>query len=880
MSSRSVLVVDDEPDIRNLLQEILEDEGYAVSVAESASAAQSCIDEQTPDLVLLDIWMPDTDGISLLKTWRKSGDLQFPVIMISGHGTVETAVEATRHGAVDFIEKPVSLAKLLLNVEKALADGFEESVAGKTPTPVRRLPLLLGDSDYIVKLRELLDAQAATTNTLLLIGEPGSGRVLFSQHVHDKSSENPGPFVQLRCDTLSAANSHRELLGEETNGSVSMGFLESASDGTLFLSDTELLPTSAQQCLRQAIEQQGFVRVGGDVRVPFRARLMASSRTELSSQVKQGVLDPSLARQLAAEVIEIKPLREHPEDIPALLEGFVDWHVDVEGLTYRHFSVGAQNKLRNLDWPGNLLELKNLVQRILLLGGPVSIEAAEVSNALGIVASSDTMTLLRYDLPLREARADFERQYLIRCLTEAQGNIGDLAKHVGMERTHLYRKLRSLIVDTDKSVLAELGSRLDLNTVVGYASYPEVLRRAGAEDADMIIAATDSDETNIVAIQIAYTLFKTPNKIARIRSTDYLREKDLFSNNHIPINVLVSPEQLVTDHIQRVIEHPGALQVVDFAGGRVRLVGVEVQKGSPMENESLSHLPDLLDDIDMRVMAVYRGDKAIIPEGKSVIKAEDIVFILSQRVHTAKVMAQFHNQIGRCKRVMIAGGGNIGLQLARKLEKHYDVKIIETKEARADYLAETLNNALVFHGDAADQDMLIDENIEDMDVFCALTNDDEANILSAMLAKRMGANKIMSLINLMSLINRPAYVDLVERGIIDVAISPQQITIGSLLTHIRRGDVVAVHSLRKGSAEALEGIAHGDKDTSVLVGREIGQVELPKSATIGVIARGNDVLIAHHDTVIEAEDHLIVLITDKREISDVEKLFQVGFTFV
>lgn len=430
------------------------------------------------------------------------------------------------------------------------------------------------------------------------------------------------------------------------------------------------------------------------------------------------------------------------------------------------------------------------------------------------------------------------------------------------------------VVDTDKSVLDELGSRLDLNTVVGYASYPEVLRRAGAEDADMIIAATDSDETNIVAIQIAYTLFKTPNKIARIRSADYLREKDLFSNNHIPINVLVSPEQLVTDHIQRVIEHPGALQVVDFAGGRVRLVGVELQAGAKMDGESLAHLPELLGDIDMRVVAVYRGDEAIIPEGKSVVRAEDIVFFLSQREHTTKVMSQFHDQAGRCKRVMIAGGGNIGLLLARKLEKNYSVKIIETVKERAEYLAETLSDALVFHGDAADQDMLIDENIQDMDVFCALTNDDEANILSAMLAKRMGANKIMSLIN------RPAYVDLVERGIIDVAISPQQITIGALLTHIRRGDVVAVHSLRKGSAEALEGIAHGDKETSVLVGREISEVNLPKSATIGVIARGNEVLIAHHDTVIEAEDHLIVLITDKREIADVEKLFSVGFTFV
>jgi len=430
------------------------------------------------------------------------------------------------------------------------------------------------------------------------------------------------------------------------------------------------------------------------------------------------------------------------------------------------------------------------------------------------------------------------------------------------------------IVDTNKAVLADLGARLDLNTVVGHASYPEVLRRAGAEDADMIIAATNSDETNIVAIQIAYTLFKTPNKIARIRSTDYLREKDLFSNNHIPINVLVSPEQLVTEHIQRIIEHPGALQVVDFAGGRVRLVGVEVQPDAQMDNQSLAHLPELLGDIDMRVVAVYRGEDAIIPEGKSVVQAKDIVFFLAQREHTAKVMDQFHGQAGLCKRVMIAGGGNIGLLLARKLEKNYNVKIIETIQARADYLAETLDEALVFHGDAADQDMLIDENIHDMDVFCALTNDDEANILSAMLAKRMGAKKIMSLIN------RPAYVDLVERDIIDVAISPQQITIGSLLTHIRRGDVVAVHSLRKGSAEALEGIAHGDKDTSVLVGRQISEVNLPKSATIGVIARGKDVIIAHGNTVIEAEDHLIVLITDKREISDVEKLFQVGFTFV
>jgi len=449
MSSRSVLVVDDEPDIRGLLQEILEDEGYAVSVADTAAAAQSSIDETKPDLVLLDIWMPDTDGVSLLKSWKLGGKLQFPVIMISGHGTVETAVEATRYGAVDFIEKPVSLAKLLLTVDKALTDGYAANESDAS-AGVNRLPLLLGDSDYVKGMRKQLDAQAGRMDTLLLIGESGSGRVLFAQNTHDMNSELSGPFIQLRCDTLSSANAHRELYGDDNGGSVSMGYLESAAGGTLFLTDVELLPTSAQQCLRQAIEQQAFTRVGGESRVPFRCRLMASSRLDLSVPVKQGSLDPTLARLLSSEILSVKPLREHPEDIPALLEGFVNWHVEEEGLAYRHFTVAAQNRLRNLDWPGNLLELKNLVQRILLLGGSAEIEVAEVNRALGIVPATDATMLLRHDLPLREARADFERQYLLRCLVETQGNIGDLAKHVGMERTHLYRKLRSLNIDLEK----------------------------------------------------------------------------------------------------------------------------------------------------------------------------------------------------------------------------------------------------------------------------------------------------------------------------------------------------------------------------------------------------------------------------------------------
>lgn len=451
MSHRAILVVDDEPDIRSLLQEILEDEGYAVSTADTAAAAQACVDEIRPDLVLLDIWMPDMDGISLLKSWRSAGLLDFPVIMISGHGTVETAVEATRHGAVDFIEKPLSLAKLLLTVEKALAESrhTDNSASTLKATP-RRLPLLLGVSDYVKRLREQVNEQAGRSGALPLVGEAGSGRVVFAQNVHDHGGSAGGRFIQLRCDTLSSANAHRELYGEESTGALSMGFLESAAGGTLFLTDVELLPASAQQCLRQSIEQQGFTRVGGSSRVPFRSRLVSSSRIDLSLAVRQGTMDAALARMLSGDTIVLKPLREHPEDIPALLEGFVEWHVEEEGLPYRHFTVAAQNRLRNLDWPGNLLELKNLVQRILLLGGPSEIEVPEINRVLGVVAHSDTMLALRHDLPLREARADFERQYLLRCLAETQGNIGELAKHVGMERTHLYRKLRSLDIDLDK----------------------------------------------------------------------------------------------------------------------------------------------------------------------------------------------------------------------------------------------------------------------------------------------------------------------------------------------------------------------------------------------------------------------------------------------
>jgi len=430
------------------------------------------------------------------------------------------------------------------------------------------------------------------------------------------------------------------------------------------------------------------------------------------------------------------------------------------------------------------------------------------------------------------------------------------------------------VVDMDKQKLEDLQYRLDLRTVVGHASHPEVLARAGAEDADMIIAVTNSDETNMIACQVAYTLFHTPTKIARVRSTEYLSHPQLFAQEALPIDVLISPEQLVTDYIQRLIEHPGALQVLDFAQGRVSLVAVKAYYGGPLVGHELRELREHMPQVETRVAAIFRRGRAIIPKGTTVIEADDEVFFVAARKDIRAVMGELRKLDRPCKRVMLAGGGNIGLRLAESLESRYQVKIIEHDLKTSKDLSEKLDRSIVLYGDAADEELLLEENIESCDVFCALTNDDEANILSAMLAKRMGAKKVMALIN------RAAYVDLVQSGIIDIAISPQQATIGSLLAHIRRGDVVVVHSLRRGAAEAIEAIAHGDNKTSKVVGKAISEIKLPPGTTIGAIVRGDEVIIAHHDSMIEEDDHVIMFLVDKNRIEDVERLFQVGITFI
>ncbi len=440
---------------------------------------------------------------------------------------------------------------------------------------------------------------------------------------------------------------------------------------------------------------------------------------------------------------------------------------------------------------------------------------------------------------------------------------GTLAENLSGENNDI------TVVDTNTTRLRQLQDKFDLRVVTGYASHPRVLREAGAEDADMLIAVTNSDETNMIACQVAYSLFNTPNRIARIRASEYIRESgQLFQSEAVPIDHLISPEQLVIDNIYKLIEYPGALQVVNFAEGKVSIAAVNAYYGGPLVGNAIATMRDHMPHIETRVAAIFRHDRPIRPQGSTVIEAGDEVFFIAASQHIRAVMSEMQRLEKPYKRIMIVGGGNVGAGLARKLEKDYSVKLIERDALRASELAERLQNTIVFHGDASDQELLAQEHIEQIDVFIAITNDDEANIMSAMLAKRMGAKKAMVLIQ------RRAYVDLVQGSVIDVAISPQQATISALLGHVRKADIVSVSSLRRGVAEAIEAIAHGDEGTSKVVGRMIADIKLPPGTIIGAIVRGDDVLIANNNLQIEQGDHVIMFLTDKKYISDVERLFQ------
>ena len=423
------------------------------------------------------------------------------------------------------------------------------------------------------------------------------------------------------------------------------------------------------------------------------------------------------------------------------------------------------------------------------------------------------------------------------------------------------------VIDSNESVLRDLQSRIDVRTVAGNASYPAILEAAGIADTDILVALTSSDEVNMVACEIANALYRTPTKIARIRAPEYTTQDKLFKEGALAVDVWISPEQLVTEYIERLIHNPGALQIVDFADGRVRLVGMLARKGGLLVGQQLRTLKDHMPNADARIAAIYRNSRFIEPDGETVVQEGDEIFFVAARDHIQRMMNEITRAEEKVRKVIIAGGGNIGFRLAKLLEKHYHVKLIERDGERARRVSERLEGTIVLHGDAQDEELLIEENIDSTDVFAAVTNSEEANVLSAMLAKRLGARKVLALIN------RPTYGELMENRSIDIAVSPQTVTIGSLLAHVRKGDVVRVHSLRRGSAEALEAVVHGPEERSRVVGRSIGELDLPEGAVIVALVRNERVIIAHHDTKIEPEDHVIMFLSDRRQIDAVQRLF-------
>jgi trk system potassium uptake protein TrkA len=429
------------------------------------------------------------------------------------------------------------------------------------------------------------------------------------------------------------------------------------------------------------------------------------------------------------------------------------------------------------------------------------------------------------------------------------------------------------VVDSDPEKLRQLQDRLDLRTLVGNAAHPSTLEQAGIADTDMLLAVTQSDEVNLVACKLAASLYNTPTRIARIRAPDYLARKEVFSEDNFSVDFSICPEQILTDYIVKLIEFPEALQVQKFSRGKASLVAVRAFHGGPLVGKPLSYLRTHMPQVETRVAAIFRKDGPLIPEGGTVIEEGDEIFFIAATENIRSVLKEMRRMDKPAKRVMIVGGGNIGLRLARALERDYQVKLIEHNKKTCQKLAGELTRTLVLNGDGTDEKLMQQENVNEVDVFCALTNDDENNIMSALLAKQGGAGKVIALIN------RSAYVDLLQGGKIDIALSPAHVTIGSLLAYVRQGDVAAVHSLRRGAAEVLELVVHGDRQSSRVVGRRIDEINLPRGATIGAIVRSDEVIMGHHDLVIEAEDHVIVFVIDKGMVRKIEKLFQVNIGF-
>jgi two-component system, NtrC family, nitrogen regulation response regulator NtrX len=450
MSKRQILVVDDEPDIRSLVQEILEDEGFSVSIAENANSARQEVESFQPDLILLDIWMPDVDGITLLKEWKEIDHIAAPIIMMSGHGNVETAVEATRHGAYDFIEKPLSISKLLLTIKHAFETTSlqQENLQLRHATSTTLEPI--GKSKVIQDLRSQIARIAKHDTPVLMYGESGTDKELFARYLHSLSSRHEGPFITVSISALAKDHAEVELFGLKTNNQFQEGYFDKAKGGVLYIKDIGELDKTLQSHLHDVLETKKYSHIGSSEQIDLDMRIIAATRFDIESLIQENRFRDDLYYLLNVLPISIPPIRDHYEDVPALLEHYVNYFIETEGLPYRKFNVAAQNRLRSYQWPGNVRELKNIVQRLLILGTDENISIDEVESCMGNTKSKQgeaTIDGFNFDLPLRDARESFEKAYLEYQLKKAKGSVSKVANIVGIERTHLYRKLKTLGID-------------------------------------------------------------------------------------------------------------------------------------------------------------------------------------------------------------------------------------------------------------------------------------------------------------------------------------------------------------------------------------------------------------------------------------------------
>lgn len=449
----------------------------------------------------------------------------------------------------------------------------------------------------------------------------------------------------------------------------------------------------------------------------------------------------------------------------------------------------------------------------------------------------------------------------MRIIILGAGKVGSaLAEHLVKENHDI------TVVDSDVAQLKNLQGRLDLQTFAGHASYPEVLSAAGAATADMIIAVTDVDEVNMVACMIAYILFNTRIKIARVHADHYSLRKEPLLNENLAINLFISPEQLVIDYIKAIIDHPGAFKVIPFADGRVKLIGVKPFYGGNLFGKTLDKVQDILPGVSFRIAAIFRNHQALPLTGSTTIEIGDEVYFIAPSEYVEMVMGALRPLDQTNQRIMIAGGGHIGFGLAKALEYDYQVKIIDRREGQSQLLSEKLGNTTVLLGDATDADLLINENIEDMDVFCALTDNGEVNIIASMQAKRLGARQTIALMT------KPAYMELIRGKEINITVSPEQATVSSILTYIRGGDIISAHSLKE-EAEVVEVLAAGDEETSHIIGRRVKDIDLPMGTSISLIVRQNEVTIPEEDTVIETDDRIIVFVANKKYVQRLGELF-------